>query len=149
MMEKALHLCLKDDCISGEYFHARGKVLELVDRCIATGSPFARIKDTAGSEQLPEGALQAFMEFHGVTLADACAVLGFAAKDYEKRASKKSYRSSKVVAAVALVAARRGQHVNWPSDALRGLLGQENVTLKQNREREAKLAEKLQTGAAA
>ncbi|TCL70615.1 GIY-YIG nuclease family protein [Rhizobium sp. BK251] len=144
VMEKALHISLKEDCISGEYFHARGRVLEFVKRCATTGSPYLNIKDTAGTDTLPEGALQAFMTFHGVTLAEACAVLGFRESDYEKRASKKSYRSSKVVAAVAIVAARRGQYVNWPTDALRGLLGHESVVLKQNREqdrvREAKVA---------
>ena len=55
VMETALHLTLKEDCISGEYFHARGKVLELVERCATTGSPFARIRDAAGSEDLPDG----------------------------------------------------------------------------------------------
>lgn len=147
VMEKALHLCLKEDSISGEYFHARGKVLELVDRCAKTGNPFARIRDTAGHEAMPDDALQAFMKFHGVTLADACALLGFSASAYEKRAAKKEYRSSKVVAAVALVAARRGQYVNWPTDALKGLLGQESFVLKQNREKAEKLEAKARAAA--
>lgn len=131
VMETAIHLCLKEDCISGEYFHARGEVLEFVKRCATTGSPFARINDAAGTDGMPDGSLEAFMKFHEVSLHDACSVLGVSVKDYEKKVAKGSFRSRKIVAAVALAAARRGQYVNWPSDALRGLLGEQSTLIRE------------------
>lgn len=132
VMETALHLILKDERISGEYFYARGKVLELVNRCIETGSPFARIKDL-GPRSTPDGALQGFLTYHGVALSEVCDFLGIKQSDYEKRAAKKAYRSTKVVAAVAIIAARRGQYVDWPTDALSGLLGEESPILTKTR----------------
>lgn len=135
MMERALHLYLEEYRISGEYFHARGEVLETVKRCMETGNPFvlAMIKDL-GPKEVPDGALSGFMRYHGIELSEVCEFLGIKQKEYEKRAEKPGFRSSKVAAAVAIIAAVNGQYVEWPTDALNGLLGEESAIMVRNRE---------------
>lgn len=135
MMERALHLYLEEYRISGEYFHARGEVLETVKRCVDTGSPFqsSLIKDL-GPREVPDGALKGFMDYHGVEVSQVCEFLGIKQKEYEKRAEKPGFRSSKVAAAVAIIAAQCGQYVEWPTDALLGLMGEESPIMVRRRE---------------
>lgn len=134
-LEKALHIYLKEEKISGEYFHARGKVLDVVALCKKTGSPFHHIRDL-GPGTVPDGALKGFMDYHGVTTSELCEYLGYKESEFVKRSAKPSFRSSTVTAAIALIAAEYGQYVSWPTDALAGLLGEESPILVRNREEE-------------
>jgi len=125
MMEAAVHIILKEHRIAGEYFRSTPEVVAMVNTAANTGNPFARIKDL-GSENLPDEALHALMKFHDVSLAEACEVLGISDKEYKVKAAKPRFKSSRLTAAVAIVAARRGQFVTWPTDAVRGLIGEQN-----------------------
>lgn len=145
VMEKVIHILLKHEKISGEYFHARGDVVSFVQTCAERGSPFWYISDVGGSDTLPDGALHAFMRYHGVTLAEACRELGVSLSSMESRAAKKSYSASKIIAAVAIVAAHRQQYVNWPTDALLGLLGKKSPRLRDDDESNADSTDQLGT----
>jgi hypothetical protein len=129
VMEAAVHIVLKEHRISGEYFHANEAVKEVVDRAAKTGNPFARFFD-AGTDNIHGEALTAFMKYHDITLADACALLGFPESQYEKRIAKPNFKNAKVTAAVAIAAARRGQYVHWPEDALHGMMGKRNTEVE-------------------
>jgi hypothetical protein len=140
VMEKICHIALKDHCISGEYFHASEKVVKVAERAAKTGRAFPMIEDL-GESRVPEGAVKAFMEYHGVDLGEVCEILGFQASQYEKRLANSKYKSRNMVAAVAVVANRREQYVCWPTDAMRGLLGEvHHLVLKRRATSEAKAA---------
>jgi hypothetical protein len=125
VMEKICHLALKEHCISGEYFHASERVLGVIKTAAETGRAFSLIEDL-GEPSIPDGAVKAFMEFHGVELSEVCDILGFPISQYEKRLADSKYKSRNMIAAAAIVANRRGQFVRWPTDAMRGLLGEVN-----------------------
>jgi hypothetical protein len=136
VMEKICHLALKEYCISGEYFHPSERVLKVIKRASETGRAFPLIEDL-GESSTPEGAVKAFMDFHDVTLAEVCEILGFPASQYERRLANSKYKSRNMVDAAAIVANRREQFVKWPTDALRGLLGEVSPVVERRRAKEA------------
>lgn len=125
VLEKICHIAFKDDCISGEYFRATDRVVKAAAFAAEKGRVFPLIEDL-GEQTVPDGAVPAFMGFHGVSLGEVCELLGFAESQYERRLANVKYRSRNIVAATAVIANRRGQYVRWPTDALRGLLGEVN-----------------------
>lgn len=125
VMEKICHLALKDHCISSEYFHASERVVKVAKYAAEHGRAFPLIDDL-GEPSMPEGSVKAFMEYHGVDLSEVCKMLGFSLSQYEKRIADKKYKSRNLIAAAAVIANRRGQYVRWPTDAMRGLLGEVN-----------------------
>jgi hypothetical protein len=125
VMEKICHLALNDHCISGEYFHASDRVVSVARYAAEHGRAFPLIEDL-GEQTTPEGSVKAFMDFHGVELAEICEVLGFAPSQYERRLADKKYKNRNMIAAAAIIANRRGQYVRWPTDAMLGLLGKFN-----------------------
>lgn len=134
VLERICHLALKEYCISGEYFHASERVIKVAKYAAENGRAFQLIEDL-GEHTVPDGSVKAFMGFHDVTLADICTLLGVAPSQYEKRIEKSKYKSRNLIAAAAVVANRRGQYVRWPTDAMRGLLGEINHKVKQEREK--------------
>lgn len=139
VLEKICHLALKEHRIGGEYFHASERVLKVVKYAAENGRAFSLIEDL-GETSAPEGAVKAFMDYHGVDLSEVCKILGYSVSQYEKRLADKKYKSRNIVAAAAVVANRREQYVCWPTDAIRGLLGEINPTLAQARADLAKAA---------
>lgn len=123
VLEAICHIPLKDEHISGEYFHASERLERIVENAVNEGFAFDYITDL-GTREVPAGALQAFMKYHDVSLDDFCKVLGVSPKQYEKHLSRPRYNPRKVVAAIAIIASRRRQYVNWPNDALLGLCGE-------------------------
>lgn len=122
VMEAACHIHLKEHRISGEYFHENEFVDRFVGEAVKHGSPFQRFEDT-GSDDARDAVFEAFREYHRIALEDACAFVGVRPKDYEKSPTR-FRRSRKLIAAVGLVASKRGQYARWPNDAISGLLGE-------------------------
>lgn len=139
VMEKICHLALAEHKIGGEYFHASERVVNVVKYAAAHGRAFPWIEDL-GESDTPDGAVKAFMDYHGVELAEVCDVLGLKPFQYEKRLADKKYKNRNMVAATAIVANRRGQYVRWPTDAMHGLLGDISYQLAEARAREAQVA---------
>jgi len=136
VLERICHLSFKEDCISGEYFRPSERLL----RCVKTANEYGRIFtliEDLGESTVPDGAVQAFMDFHAVNLDEVCRVLGVPPGQYEKRVANSKYRSRNIVAAAAVVASRKGHYVRWPTDALRGLLGEINAKVSQVPEKAA------------
>jgi hypothetical protein len=139
VMEKICHLALAEHKIAGEYFHASERVLSVVKHAAKHGRAFPWIEDL-GESAAPDGAVKAFMDYHGVNLADVCGILGLKPSQYEKRLAESKYRNRNMVAATAIVANRRGHYVCWPTDALRGLLGEISHQLAESRARDEREA---------
>lgn len=139
IMEKICHLALAEHKISGEYFHASERVVKVTKFAAEKGRAFPLIEDL-GESSTPEGAVQAFMNFHGVELAEVCEILGLKLSQYEKRLADQKYKNRNMIAATAIVANRRGQYVRWPTDAMLGLLGKINSQVEQARAKATKVA---------
>lgn len=122
VMERIVHIMMKKRRIAGEYFHDHSDIHGLIAKINRSGRAFDRITDLA-SCNLPDGTIQNFMKYHGVTLSDACKTIGKSLAYYEKRSPRTAFKSNVVTAAVAITAYRRGQYVEWPTDAIRGFLG--------------------------
>lgn len=133
VLEAICHLSLKADHIRGEYFHASERLERIVDYAAREGVAFSYINDL-GTREVPDGALQAFMRYHDVSVEDFCEVLGGSPKQYEKQLAKPRYNPRKTVAAVAIAASRRLQYVNWPNDALLGLCGKVSPAVERRRQ---------------
>lgn len=129
VLEAVCHLSLKEHRIAGEYFYANEQVCNVVRRAAEYGEAFYWIRDR-GFHRTQDGALQAFMAYHNVSLEEVCELLGFPVSQYEKRISKPHFRSRKLVAAVAIIVSRRAQFAFWPDDALSHLLGEANPRLE-------------------
>lgn len=129
-MEAACHLALRQHRIAGEYFHECPEVDKFVDRVARTGDAFYRISESADRYDrigFPTDLITPFMAYHGVTLADACRRMGTTTSRYEK--VKSLGKNRKLAAAVALVAAERGQFVSWPADVIRAMQGEHSPAL--------------------
>lgn len=139
VMEKICHLALAEHKISGEYFHASERVVKVATYAAHHGRAFPWIEDL-GESDTPDGAVKAFMDYHGVELAEVCEILGYKISQYEKRLADSKYKNRNMVAAAAIVANRRGQYVCWPTDAMHGLLGDISHQVAEARARDAKVA---------
>ena len=128
MMEAACHLRLREHRVGGEYFSDADEVEKFVRRVAETGNAFYYIKDSAGDHHRLEQSdlLTPFMEYHGVTLKEACLRMGTTVDRYEKL--KSFGKNRRLIAAAALVAASREQYVNWPIDVILGLKGERAVS---------------------
>ena len=128
VLEAACHINLKAHRIGGEYFHASPAVEKFIDRAADNGTAFFFITDT-GSHNIANGAVEAFLKFHGITAKEICERLGRPPSDAAKMEAK-NFRNNKWVAAACLIAASREQFAHWPQDALNGLLGKISPTLE-------------------
>lgn len=134
IMEKACHLYLKKYRIDGEFFHESEAVMKFANTAKERGTAFYYFSDD-GFDHLPEKAVQAFMEYQGISLDAVCEYLGVPLKRYAGKLDGK--RNSTVIAAAALLAQSQGRFVNWPGDALRGLVGERHFALSAKREEAA------------
>lgn len=127
VMEAICHLYLKEHRIAGEYFHECPPVDKFVTRVAETGRAFTFISDSGFDGGV--GALVApFMSFHGVTVEDICKYLGRPKSAFD--VIKAGYKSRNLIAAVALIAAERTQHVSWPDNIIAALAGEVNPLLR-------------------
>jgi hypothetical protein len=127
VMEKAVHIYLRKHRIDGEYFHENDVVTKFLDGVVSRGCAFHYFHDM-GSDHTPDGAVDAFMKYHGISLREVCDLLEVPIKRYEKRGNSKPNKS--IVAATALLAQKDARYVTWPDDALRGLLGEVHYVLR-------------------
>lgn len=125
VLEKFCHLVFREDRISGEYFRKSEKIMKSVSRAEKDGRFFYYFTDL-GVDYVPDGAIQAFMDYHGVTLEEVCKVLRIPLSQNEKRLKNPRTRSRATVAAAAIVAQKDGRFVSWPEDAMRGLNGEKH-----------------------
>lgn len=128
MLEAVCHMSLRKYCVGGEYFRECPEVDKFVNRVAETGEAFHYIRD-AGSDRHTAALIQPFMDYHGVTAADVGAYLKRPTSAIEKLRTSK-YKSRKIVAATALIAASREQYVKWPTDLIAALQGEEHPMLR-------------------
>lgn len=119
--EAACLLHLREYRIRGEYVAENDATTFFMRRVVATGSAFHFLNDLGDFVEGDEW-LEPFLAYHGVTLAEACEVLGKSVKQYEN--SKTIGRNRRLIAAAALVAMDRQQYVRWPTDVIKGLQGE-------------------------
>lgn len=123
-LEACTHLHLRQHAIRGEYFRMSAETDGFVRRMGTGRGAFYYISDDGTDISLPANqrvAIQAaFMEFHGVTIAEGRAFLGLAKREVEARPA---YYTTRLMAATALIASNRGYFVRWPHDALSALVG--------------------------
>lgn len=136
VMEAIVHMRLKEHRIAGEYFHDSDEVREKVEYAAKEGHAFYSIRDT-GDAWLPDGAMNGFLAFHGVSLDEVCEKLKIRPKSFDALSKKPRYNNSRVIAAASLIAAARRHFVQWPEDALKGVLGEFSNHLKNEREKAA------------
>ncbi len=132
VLEATCHLRLEKHRIGGEYFIDNEETRRMVDRAASEGQPFLYIRDD-GSEYLPDGAVQAFLRFHEISLQEVSLRLGVPAKKFEAAMQKPRFHNRRVIAAAALIAAGRDQWVSWPDNAIRGLLGEVAPAIERRR----------------
>jgi hypothetical protein len=122
--EAMVHLYLKRHRISGEFFHENRYVMKFVESAVERGTAFQFINDVGAGDNLPDEALNAFMEYHGLTLEMVCEYLERDPAIYRGKAPPKN---RKLLAAALIMAQRAdgpgGRYVYWPADVVHGLLG--------------------------
>lgn len=123
VLEAFCHMQLKPHRIGGEFFLENEQVMKVVNRATTTGKAYYYVEDS-GSSQFPDGALSAFMKFHGIALSELALKLGRPLAKFEKEAVKSNFDNCKRAAAAAFIAQSKEHFVRWPDDALRGLCGQ-------------------------
>lgn len=129
--EAMVHLYLRRHRISGEFFYENLVVMGFINEAIDRDRAFYFIHE-GGGDNLPDEALAAFMDYHGLTLEAICEYLERPPAFY--RGKLNGNKSRRLLAAALIVAQRAdgrgGRYVNWPIDCIYGLLGQRhrNVT---------------------
>lgn len=124
ILEKVCHQTFAEDRISGEYFRPSKRILECIDRINAQGRAFARFVDLS-EDTVPDGALKGFLDYHAIDFLEVCRRLGHSeAHTRQIMRRKNGYYAKSAVAAASVLAMEKGHYVTWPSDAMRGLLGE-------------------------
>lgn len=120
--EYLLHFWLRNDRISGEYFHDRGEVMRLAERATRTGKfpldiEIRRPDDWTDWVKMSD-AIQ-FMDQYGLTLADVAGESQSKLRTYDQHIKKDDVPNRRFVAALIVAALRKGNAVRWPSDFAR------------------------------
>ncbi len=139
-LEAFCHHHLKDSRIGGEYFREDERVMKVVERAAKQGCAYSYVTDSSSGRDIPEGALGAFLTYHGVTLQEVSLRLGIPFSRLERVTAKPRFQSRRLLAAAAFVAQSREQFVNWPEDALSGLLGEISPALRRRLSDKSKAA---------
>lgn len=116
-LEYTVHMWFRADRIAGEYFRATPRVIDFIERAKATGKVPLRISVTGDDGPwLHMPAAIAFMNRHGLTVADVAAVSGSQVKSYQAHLEKAERPNRRFVAAMTVAALERGHRVFWPRD---------------------------------
>lgn len=131
VMEALVHLYLSKHRIRGEFFHDNAFVRRYIDLVAARGTAFYWMDAAPMGDSLPDEAFQAFLAYHGLTIEEVCEFLG---RDPKLVARQKGGLTSRKIIAGAILMARGdlnrdGRMVQWPLDAIRGLLGLRHPSL--------------------
>jgi len=131
--EAMCHIYLKRHRIAGEFFYENPVVMSFVDSAVERGRAFFFIDEAGTSDYLPSPALEAFMNYHGITVDDVCAFLERDPAAY--RGKLNELKNRRFIAAALIVAQRAdgpgGRFVSWPNDCVLGLIGQQHRNVKQ------------------
>jgi hypothetical protein len=128
-MEAACHLYLKSERIGGEYFLSSEKTLKLLSSSAKDGQAFQYISDS-GSHEASADMIKGLLEYHDISVDDACERAGISASYVKGRAGGLEKPSRKLLAGAALVASSRHQFCNWPDDGFKGLLGEKSSLIR-------------------
>jgi hypothetical protein len=115
-MEYFIHMWLRSDHISGEYFHHRGKTADLIRHVISHGTHPFSISWTAPDGWFRTLDLVQFMDRHAISLKDIRKAAGVTCAGYETLLKKERCGNRRFLAALAVTAVRRGIRLNWPAD---------------------------------
>lgn len=115
-MEYFVHMWLRQDHISGEFFHHRDETRRLIDFVSERGRhPFPI------DWRAPEGGFKTldvvqFMGRHEITLRDVRKIAGVTCFGYDAMLKKDRCGNRRFLAALAVTAVRKGIRLRWPTD---------------------------------
>lgn len=123
LLETLVHLYLQKHRIAGEFFHENAYVTEYLEGVIERGTAFVQMDAPPQGDYLPDGSLDAFLKYHGLTLNRVFEFLG---REPKVIADIGRMKNRKLIAAAMLIARWEGdgRYVHWPADCVRGLLGE-------------------------
>lgn len=115
-MEHFLHMWLRGDRISGEFFHLRGETHRILQHVMQHGTHPFPIRWTA-----PEGTFATldvvqFMERHGISVDQVRTASGTRLRSYEAILKNERCGNRRFLAALAVTAVKRGVEIDWPND---------------------------------
>ncbi len=115
-MEYFVHMWLRDERISGEYFHMRGKTIELVNYVARHGRHPFPIEKVGPEGWFTTLDLVQFMDRHDIDLADVKKHAGITCNGYEALLKREKCGNRRFLAALCVTAVKRGISIAWPTD---------------------------------
>jgi hypothetical protein len=115
-LEFFIHMWLREEAVSGEFFRLGSETARLLDHVKETGThPFPII----WSE--PEGWFKTldvvqFMGRHDITLSEVRKLSGATCKAYDVLLKKERCGNRRFLAALAVAAVKKGIQIDWPKD---------------------------------
>lgn len=115
-LEHFTHMWLRNHKLTGEFFHNRGEVAELMEYVRKHGRhPFPI------SFRGPEGWFKTldlvhFMDKFGISMRDVSKTAGVTFSSYDALLKREQCGNRRLLAAVSVTAVRRGFHITYPAD---------------------------------
>lgn len=115
-MEYFVHMWLRPDHITSEFFHHRDETARLIRFAADHGRHPFPIEWVAPEGWFTSLDLIQFMDRHGISLADIRKTAGVTCNGYEALLKKERCGNRRLLAALAVTAVRKGIRIRWPSD---------------------------------
>lgn len=115
-MEYFVHMWLRQERISGEFFHMRGRAVELIDYVSRHRRHPFPLKNTGPERSFRTLDVVQFMDRHGISLADVKKAAGITCNGYEALLKKEKCGNRRFLAALCVTAVKRGVSIAWPRD---------------------------------
>lgn len=115
-LEYFVHMWLREDAISGEYFKHGTEAARLIDAVQKTGKLPFPIKFVSGEGWFADNDCVAYMERKGITFADINKHSGVTVDHYKKLVEKQRCGNRRFLAALAVTAVKMGHTIHWSRD---------------------------------
>jgi len=114
-LEHFVHMWLRSHKVGGEYFHARGEVLQIAEYARQHGKLPFKVYET-GEDNWHRVDVPSYMSKHGITFKEVERLSGVTAGLYRKLIERKPCGNRRFLAALAVTAIKRGLSVTWQRD---------------------------------
>ncbi len=116
LTEDFIHMWLDAEKIGGEYFHARGETLRVVEHVRLFGSLPSDMRGYQSATDIDTIAadIAGFMRRNRITFEDTERLAGVRANYHRRLIEREPHGNRRFIAALAVTAVRKGLAISWP-----------------------------------